>query len=89
MTKVKESSLEYDFDQRHERQIDQESDEKSLLVRFREGDVKWTKVHIKNGRDNRLQANGIRVHPPEDKASKRHRRDQFLDANFITKWEEV
>ena len=89
MTKVKESDCQYDFDQRHERQIDQESEEKSLLVRFREGDVKWTKVHIKNGRDNHLLANGIRVHPPEDKASKRHRRDQFLDTNFVTKWEEV
>jgi len=58
-------------------------------VRFCEGDEKWTKVHIRNGRDNRLLVNGNRVPPPEDKASKRHRRDQFLDTNFVRKWEEV
>jgi len=52
MTKVKESSFQYDFDQTHEGEIDRESEEKSLLVRFREGYEKWTKVHIKNGRDN-------------------------------------
>jgi len=89
MTKVKDSSYQYDFNQTQEAELDQETDEKSLLVRFREGDEKWTKVHIRNGRDNPHLANGNRVPPPEDKASKRHRRDQFLDTNFVTKWEEV
>jgi len=83
MKEVKEHRNQYYYNQ------PSEDDEISLLVKFCEGDEKWKKVNSRNGRDNQHLANGNRVQPPEDKASKRYKRDEVLESNFVTNWEEV
>jgi len=88
MKEVKDRRNQYIFNQTSA-EVDQEADEKLLMMRFCEEDEKWKKANSRNRRDNLQLEHGYRVPPPEDKASKRHKRDQFLDSNFVTTWEAV
>ena len=60
------------------------------MMKFREADVKWKKLHEKSGAENgTMTGNEYRETPHKDKASKRQKRDDFFDAAFVTNWAQV
>ena len=83
---IKNSEEKYDFNHN----LEEEHDGKSLLMKFREADVKWKELHEKSGAENWTQSgNACREPLHEDKASKRQKRDDFLDSAFVTNWAQV
>jgi len=84
---IKDSEEKYDFDHHN---LEEETDRKSLMMKFREADVKWKKLHKQSGAENgTTTGNEYRETSHEDKASKRQKRDDFLDAAFVTNWAQV
>ena len=60
------------------------------MMKFREADVKWKKLHERSGTDNWTPTGNENREPShEDKASKRQKRDDFLDTAFVTNWAQV
>jgi len=51
-------------------EVERVNEEKSLLVKFCEGDERWKKVNNRNGRGYQHLAGGNGLQLPEDKASK-------------------
>jgi len=86
-TIIKDSEVKYDYDHTSE---EEETNRKSLMMKFREADVKWKKLHERSGTDNWTQTGNENREPShEDKASKRQKRDEFLDTAFVTNWAQV
>jgi len=79
----------YDFNQNVREE--ENGANKSLLFKFRDADVKWKQVNKVTGAANHAQTGGNAYRAPslEDKASKRQRRNDFLDSAFVTNWGEV
>jgi len=86
-TIIKDSEVKYDYDHTSE---EEETNRKSLMMKFREADVKWKKLHERSGTDNWTPTGNENREPShEDKASKRQKRDEFLDTAFVTNWAQV
>ena len=85
-TIINESEKTYDFYQN----LTEDNSGKSLLFKFREADDKWKQVNRVAGAPSQAHTgNAYRAPSLEDKASKRQKRNEFLDATFITNWGEV
>ena len=85
-TIINESEKTYDFDQN----LTEDNSGKSLLFKFREADDKWKQVNRVAGAHSQAHTgNAYRAPSLEDKASKRQKRNEFLNENFITNWGEV